>query len=129
MPSGMRPGAPAFAGIWWWHTIEEIEHKSVAFDLYREVTAGRRVAYPRRAVAMTAVCDGQAAEVQAAQAGTVTSIPELPAREAASTAQWTARVLAGAEPVPAPIAAQLAQVLDLAATACPNVPRHAAFAA
>ncbi len=47
--------APAFAGIWWWHTIEEIEHKSVAFDLYREVTAGRRAAYARRAVAMLAV--------------------------------------------------------------------------
>jgi predicted metal-dependent hydrolase len=47
--------APAFAGIWWWHTIEEIEHKSVAFDLYREVVAGRRTAYPRRAVAMLAV--------------------------------------------------------------------------
>lgn len=47
--------APAFAGIWWWHTIEEIEHKSVAFDLYREVTASRRAAYPRRAVAMVAV--------------------------------------------------------------------------
>ena len=92
-------------------------------------TEGEPVADPRRAVAMTAVRDGQAADVQAAQAGTVTSIPELPACEAASTAQWTARVLAGAEPVPAPIAAQLAQVLDLAATACPNVPRHAAFAA
>lgn len=47
--------APAFAGIWWWHTIEEIEHKSVAFDLYRQVTAGSRAAYPRRAVSMLAV--------------------------------------------------------------------------
>lgn len=55
--------APAFAGIWWWHSIEEIEHKSVAFDLYRDVTAGDRSAYPRRAVAMLALWSAFAAGV------------------------------------------------------------------
>lgn len=53
-PGILEGCAPAFASLWWWHSIEEIEHKAVAFDLYRDVTAGDFVAYPRRAAAMLA---------------------------------------------------------------------------
>ena len=40
------------AALWWWHALEESEHRAVAFDVYREVTAGTLLAYPRRAIAM-----------------------------------------------------------------------------
>jgi predicted metal-dependent hydrolase len=46
---------PQYAAIWWWHAIEEIEHKAVAFDVYREVTAGDWSSYPRRIGAMIGI--------------------------------------------------------------------------
>ncbi len=39
---------PAMAALWRWHAAEEIEHKSVAFDVF-EAAGGT---YPERAVAM-----------------------------------------------------------------------------
>jgi predicted metal-dependent hydrolase len=35
-PRMLRDAHPAFARLWRWHALEEIEHKSVAFDVLRE---------------------------------------------------------------------------------------------
>lgn len=36
---------PAMRGVWYWHAAEEIEHKAVAFDVYKTVAPW---GYPRR---------------------------------------------------------------------------------
>lgn len=41
---------PELASLWAWHAIEEIEHKSVAFDVYMELFGDRR--YLRRLMAL-----------------------------------------------------------------------------
>lgn len=46
---------PKFAALWWWHAIEETEHKAVAFDVYQEVCATDWLRYPRRVGTMIAV--------------------------------------------------------------------------
>jgi len=46
---------PSVARLWWWHAIEETEHKAVAFDVYVEVTSADRSAYLRRTIAMAAI--------------------------------------------------------------------------
>jgi len=46
-------GAPAkLTALWRWHAIEETEHKSVAFDVYREVAGGGLGAYLVRVLMM-----------------------------------------------------------------------------
>ncbi len=39
---------PNYAALWWWHAIEETEHKAVAFEVYEEVAAADWLRYPRR---------------------------------------------------------------------------------
>ena len=46
---------PNYAALWWWHVIEEIEHKAVAFDVYEAVCAADRLRYARRAGAMAGI--------------------------------------------------------------------------
>jgi len=79
-------------------------------------TEGEPVADARRVPRMQGFIAGRPVELQAAQGGTLSSLPELPAQiDADSTAGYIRRVLAGDSPVPAPIALQVAQILRLVA--------------
>ena len=80
-------------------------------------TEGEPVADPRRTPAMDAFALGQLTRVQEAQSGSLASVPGLPAPDVASTATWIKAVLAGQEPVPEPIAQQVAHIVRLAANA------------
>ena len=74
-------------------------------------TEGEPVADPRRLPQMDVFLHGQRRCVQEAQAGSLASLPDLPALDAASTAAWITEVLAGRQPVPAPIARQVEHIL------------------
>ena len=82
-------------------------------------TEGEPVADPRRTPAMDAFLAGHVTRVQAAQDGPLAHLPDLPAPDAESTATWTAAVLAGERPVPAPVALQVAHIRRLATQASP----------
>lgn len=42
-PEWLAGATPVMAQIWRWHAIEETEHKSVAFDVYRECVGDERL--------------------------------------------------------------------------------------
>ena len=48
----LRKNKPAVARMWVWHAIEETEHKSVAFDVFAEVTRNKYYAYFLRVMGM-----------------------------------------------------------------------------
>ena len=78
-------------------------------------TEGEAVADPRRAPKMQAFIHGQSVLLQAHQTGTLSELPALPtAIDAASTARYIQAVLAGNQPLPAPIAQQVAHIVQLA---------------
>ena len=80
-------------------------------------TEGESVADPRRTPKMQAFLAGQPTDLQAYQAGSLTTLPELPLSiDAASTATYIRQVMEGTKPVPAPIAQQVAHIVRLAAT-------------
>jgi len=77
-------------------------------------TEGEAVADPRRTPKMQAFVRGQAQDLQAYQAGSLPSVPDLPTTiDAASTAHYIGQLLQGQQPVPAPIAHQVAHILRL----------------
>jgi anthranilate phosphoribosyltransferase len=77
-------------------------------------TEGEAVADPRRTPAMQAFVSGKAFTLQEHQAGALTTLPDLPTRlDAAATAVYIQQIMAGAQPVPAPIAQQVAHILWL----------------
>ena len=77
-------------------------------------TEGEAVADPRRTPKMQAFVRGQATDLQAYQAGSLPSLPELPAAiDAITTAAYIQQVLHGSLPVPAPIAQQVAHIVQL----------------
>ena len=49
-PEHARKGHPDVMGLWFWHALEENEHKTVAFDVYKQVGGN----YPERVVIMAA---------------------------------------------------------------------------
>ncbi len=55
----------------------------------------------------------QLSRVQEPQGGSLASVPGLPAPDAAGTARWIQAVLDGREPVPTPIALQVAHIVQL----------------
>ena len=77
-------------------------------------TEGESVADARRHPRMEGFVAGQRVLLQEAQSGTLAILPELPSAIAAqSTAHYISEVLAGRSPVPAPIAQQVAHILQL----------------
>jgi len=77
-------------------------------------TEGEAVADPRRTPKMEGFIGGQVVDHQDHQAGVLTSLPLLPTEiDAAHTAAYIRSVLDGAEPVPPPIAQQVAHILHL----------------
>ena len=77
-------------------------------------TEGESVADPRRTPRMQAFLGGVATDLQAYQAGPLDSLPDLPTTtDAATTARYIEAVLAGTEPLPAPIAQQVAHIVHL----------------
>jgi anthranilate phosphoribosyltransferase len=79
-------------------------------------TEGESVADPRRTPKMQAFLNGQATDLQAYQAGSLTTLPDLPQSiDAAGTAAYIRSVMGGTQPVPAPIAQQVAHILHLVA--------------
>jgi len=77
-------------------------------------TEGEPVADPRRMPKMQGFVHGHGVALQEHQAGSLTTLPELPqAIDAASTAAYIRQVLDGAQPVPTPIAQQVAHILHL----------------
>jgi anthranilate phosphoribosyltransferase len=76
-------------------------------------TEGEAVADARRTPAMDAFDAGVVTRVQDAQEGPLAQLPQLPAPDANSTADWIVAVLAGQAPVPPPIARQVQHILAL----------------
>lgn len=77
-------------------------------------TEGEAVADPRRTPKMQAFLRGQATDLQAYQAGTLPTLPDLPtAIDPATTARYIRAVLAGEHQLPPPIALQVAHILQL----------------
>ena len=77
-------------------------------------TEGEVVADARRAPKMTGYLRGQPTLMQEAQSGPLAVVPDLPKEiDADSTADYIREVLAGRKPVPAPIAQQVAHILQL----------------
>ncbi len=76
-------------------------------------TEGEPVADPRRTPAMDAFANGQVNRVQEPQGGSLLSVPGLPPPDIDSTARWIQAVLNGQEPIPAPIALQVAHIVQL----------------
>ena len=82
-------------------------------------TEGEAVADARRTPKMQGFVNGQATELQVQQSGSLTTLPDLPtAIDAATTAHYIRSVLDGSQPVPAPIAQQVAHILHLLAALC-----------
>ncbi len=80
-------------------------------------TEGEAVADPRRTPKMQGFVNGQSIELQEHQAGTLATLPNLPhTTDAVSTAAYIHSVLSGTQPVPAPIAQQVAHILRLVAS-------------
>ena len=80
-------------------------------------TEGEAVVDPRRTPRMQAFAHGQPLEWQPPPQDAPGALPAPPPSiDAASTAAYIRQVLAGTQPVPAPIAQQVAQVLHLART-------------
>mgnify|MGYP000901954718 FL=1 len=77
-------------------------------------TEGEAVADPRRTPKMEGFIRGQVVDHQDHQAGVLTRLPTLPSEiDAAHTAAYIRSVLDGTEPVPPPIAQQVAHILHL----------------
>lgn len=92
-------------------------------------TEGETVANAKRAQAVTWFHNNQASELIARQAP-VDDMPPLPAAsDAVTTAGWITEALAGRQPVPAPIAEQVAQCLQMAKSLNANKPAGASGAA
>jgi anthranilate phosphoribosyltransferase len=76
-------------------------------------TEGEPVADPRRTPVMDSIANGAVTRVQEAQEGSLARLPDLPTPDAPSTASWIQAVLGGLQPVPPPIATQVAHIVQL----------------
>ena len=74
-------------------------------------TEGEPVADPRRTVALDGFAQGRHTRLQEALAGTIAGVPDLPAADAAATAQWTRDVLQGQRSAPVSVELQVEQLV------------------
>jgi len=74
-------------------------------------TEGEPVADPRRTPQMEVFRNGQSEIVQAALAGSLVQVPDLPSPEASATALYIQAVLTGERPIPTSIALQVEHIL------------------
>ncbi len=117
----MNPSTSAQALIVTSYTHPEYLHSMTAtlaltgaHALLLRGTEGEPVADARRAPQMDGFVHGQHRLLAPAQAGSIAALPDLPKSiDAASTAQYIHAVLRGSQPVPAPIAQQVARILLL----------------
>lgn len=79
-------------------------------------TEGEPVADARRLPRMDLFMNGQVQAVQEAQTGSLSSLPELPAIDAASTVAYMQSILDGRLPVPEPIARQVVHITNACKT-------------
>jgi anthranilate phosphoribosyltransferase len=78
-------------------------------------TEGEAVADPRRTPKMQAIVSGVAQDLGAYQGGSLSTLPDIPtSTDAEITAKYIRQVLCGEQPVPAPIAQQVATIVKLA---------------
>jgi anthranilate phosphoribosyltransferase len=75
-------------------------------------TEGEPVADARRTPAMDVFRDGQTRRVQAQREGSLDTLPDMPAIDAAATAAYIQQVLRGERAVPEPIALQVQHILS-----------------
>lgn len=94
-------------------SMEQVLCRMQSTALLIRGTEGEAVADPRRVPRMVRIDQGQARALEQ-QAGTLTSLPDLPASDVHGTATYIQAVLQGDLPVPHPIALQVAQVCELA---------------
>ena len=88
-------------------------------------TEGESVADARRMPQMEGFLAGRRILLQEAQSGSLATLPELPKDiDAASTARYIRRVMAGESPVPNSIAQQVKYIVQLAARLLADPPRH-----
>jgi anthranilate phosphoribosyltransferase len=96
------------------HSMTETLQLTGSHALLLRGTEGEAVADARRRPRMDGFVNGQPIALCAAQEGSLTALPDLPAScDAVATAAYTQQVLAGEKPVPAPIAAQVEHILHL----------------
>jgi anthranilate phosphoribosyltransferase len=77
-------------------------------------TEGEAVADPRRTPKMQGYINGNSVELQEHQSGTLATLPTLPpTTDATDTATYIRAVMAGTQPVPTPIAQQVAHILRM----------------
>ena len=117
----IRPGAGACVVIASYTHAAYAETMAATFEL-TGMTAmlsrgleGESVADPRRTAQIDGFVHGRRIALQAQAPGTDADVPGLPREiDIGTTADYTRRVLAGAAPVPAPIAQQVACAIQLA---------------
>ena len=95
-------------------SMEQVLCRMQSTALLIRGTEGEAVADPRRLPKMRCIVQGQREAEQQPQGGTLTSLPELPPCDAASTARYIQLVLDGTLPLPLPIALQVEHVARLA---------------
>lgn len=95
-------------------SMEQVLCRMQSTALLIRGTEGEAVADPRRMPKMRSILRGQMDLELEHQAGSLTSLPDLPPCDAHSTAIYIQAVIEGKEPIPDPIAQQVAQIVRLA---------------
>ncbi|MEI7782872.1 MAG: DNA-binding protein YbiB [Betaproteobacteria bacterium] len=92
-------------------SMRAVFEQGQAHALLLRGTEGEPVADPRRAVAIDGFAPGVYQRLQDSEQGSVQVLPELPAADAAATAEWTEAVLQGRRAAPASVLSQLEHLL------------------
>ena len=94
-------------------SMEQVLCRMHATALLIRGTEGEAVADPRRMPKMSCILRGQVEAELEHQGGALTTLPDLPTCDAASTARYIRSVLDGTSPLPHPIALQVQRIVTL----------------